>query len=142
MKRGSHSPFEPRREGGTGRAFAFAVLVTTRLAQHLPESEYATPRVLNDLGNLLLTFTMFWAYVAFSQFLLIWAGNLPEEIPWYLDRIRGGWGVIASLDFVFHWFIPFTLLLSADLKRNKERLIMVCKIMVVEMGDFGHNPAP
>ncbi len=52
-------------------------------------------------------------YLAFSQFLIIWSGNLPDEIPWYLDRIRGGWGVIASLDFVFHWLIPFTLLLSA-----------------------------
>jgi hypothetical protein len=45
-------------------------------------------------------------YLAFSQFLIIWSGNLPEEIPWYLDRIRGHWGVIITLDFIFHWLIP------------------------------------
>jgi hypothetical protein len=84
----------------------------------------------HDLGKLAFAFVMLNIYLAFSQFLIIWSGNLPEEIPWYLDRLRGGWGVIASLDFAFHWFIPFTLLLSRDLKRNKERLVMVCKIMI------------
>jgi hypothetical protein len=69
-------------------------------------------------------------YLAFSQFLIIWSGNLPDEIPWYLDRIRGGWGVIVTLDFIFHWLIPFTLLLSRDLKRNKKRLVWICQWMV------------
>ncbi len=69
-------------------------------------------------------------YLAFGQFLIIWSGNLPEEINWYLDRIRGGWGVIITLDFIFHWLIPFTLLLSRDLKRNKKRLIRVCQWMI------------
>ena len=63
-------------------------------------------------------------YLAFSQFLIIWSGNLPEEIPWYLDRIRGHWGVIVTLDFIFHWLIPFSLLLSRDMKRNKKRLVL------------------
>jgi hypothetical protein len=69
-------------------------------------------------------------YLAFSQFLIIWSGNLPEEIPWYLDRFMGGWGVIITLDFIFHWLIPFTLLLSRDLKRNKKRLMWVCAWMI------------
>ena len=82
------------------------------------------------MGGLAFAFVMFNIYIAFSQFLIIWSGNLPDEIPWYLDRIRGGWGVIGTLDFVFHWLVPFTLLLSRDLKRNKRRLIMVCEIMI------------
>jgi hypothetical protein len=69
-------------------------------------------------------------YMAYSQFLIIWSGNLPDEIPWYLNRIRGGWGVIGTLDFVFHWLIPFTLLLSRDIKRNKKRLMAVCGWMI------------
>jgi len=62
--------------------------------------------------------------------LIIWSGNLPEEIGWYLDRIRGHWGIIITLDFVFHWLIPFTLLLSRDIKRNKKRLVRVCQWMI------------
>src|ERR1017187_9215558 len=84
----------------------------------------------HDLGKFTFAFVMLNIYLAFSQFLIIWSGNLPEEIPWYLDRIRGGWGVIITLDFLFHWLIPFTLLLSRDLKRNKKRLVWVCQWMV------------
>jgi hypothetical protein len=69
-------------------------------------------------------------YLAFGQFLIIWSGNLPDEINWYLDRIRGGWGVIITLDFIFHWLIPFTMLLSRDLKRNKKRIVRVCQWMI------------
>ncbi len=84
----------------------------------------------HDLGKLCLAFTMLNIYLAFAAFLIIWSGNSPEEIPWYLDRIRGGWGVIGTLDFVFHWLLPFTLLLSRDLKRIKSRLTVVCCIMI------------
>ena len=58
-------------------------------------------------------------YLTFAEFLIIWSGNVPDEIPWYLNRIHGGWWMICSLDFIFHWLIPFCLLLSRDLKRNK-----------------------
>ena len=68
--------------------------------------------------------------MAFSQYLIIWSGNLPNEIRWYMDRITGGWGPIAGLDFLFHWVLPFFLLLSRDLKRNKRRLAAVCCIML------------
>ena len=61
---------------------------------------------------------MVWAYFSFSQFLIIWAGNLPEEIPWYLVRMRGGWGYVALLLVVGHFALPFALLLSRDIKRN------------------------
>ena len=84
----------------------------------------------HDLGKFTFAFVMLNIYLGFAQFLIIWSGNLPEEIPWYLDRIRGNWGVIITLDFIFHWLIPFSLLLSRDLKRNKKRLIRVCQWMV------------
>jgi hypothetical protein len=84
----------------------------------------------HDLGKFTMAFVMLNIYLAFSQFLIIWSGNLPEEIPWYMDRIQGGWGVIVTLDFLFHWLIPFSLLLSRDIKRNKKRLVRVCQWML------------
>jgi hypothetical protein len=116
---------------GQGYAvLAISIITVLRLSQAEPMHTILRKTEQHDLGKLAFAFVMLNIYLAFSQFLIIWSGNLPEEIPWYLDRIRGGWGVIASLDFVFHWFIPFTLLLSRDLKRNKERLILVCKVMI------------
>ena len=84
----------------------------------------------HDMGKLMFALTMLNIYFAFAAFLIIWSGNSPEEIPWYLDRIRGHWGVIATLDVIFHWLIPFSLLLSRDLKRIKGRLVVVCCIMI------------
>ncbi len=84
----------------------------------------------HDMGKLCFAFVMLNMYLAFGAFLIIWSGNSPEEIPWYLDRIRGGWGVVATLDFIFHWLLPFTLLLSSNLKRIKSRLAVVCCIMI------------
>ena len=83
-----------------------------------------------DLGKFTFAFVMLNMYLAFSQFLIIWSGNLPEEINWYMDRINGHWGIIVTLDFMFHWLIPFSLLLSKDLKRNKKRLIRVAQWMI------------
>jgi hypothetical protein len=112
------------------QVLALALITAISLSKAEPFKTILRGTEQYDLGKLTFAFVMLNMYLAFSQFLIIWSGNLPEEIPWYLDRIRGGWGVIASLDFVFHWFIPFTLLLSRDLKRNKERLVLVCKIMI------------
>src|SRR6202167_2008807 len=84
----------------------------------------------HDLGKLCFALVMLNIYFAFGAFIIIWSGNSPEEIPWYLDRIRGGWGVIATLDVILHWLIPFALLLSRDLKRIKSRLTLVCSIMI------------
>ena len=80
---------------------ALMIVVTGFLAADRPMSEIATPGRLNDLGNLLLAFVMLWAYMSFCQFLIIWSGNLTEEIPWYLRRTRGGWQWVAlALDRV------------------------------------------
>jgi hypothetical protein len=102
-------------------ALAGMALVTVAviiLASHKPLSEFVSPLLLNDFGNLLLTFTMLWAYLAFSQFLIIWSGNLQDEIPWYKSRASGGWAWVALFLIIFHFVVPFLLLLSRDLKRK------------------------
>ena len=109
---------------------ALGIIVSLSLSKAEPFKTLLRQTEQHDLGKFTFAFVMLNIYLAFSQFLIIWSGNLPEEIPWYLDRIRGHWGIIVTLDFIFHWLIPFTLLLSRDLKRNKKRLIWVCQWMV------------
>lgn len=109
--------------GGMLQAFAFIIIVVILLARRPPLADLVTPKILNDLGSLLFAFVMLWAYMAFSQFLLIWAGNLPEEIPWYLRRLAGGWVWVALAIVLFHFALPFALLLSREWKRNL-RLVM------------------
>lgn len=109
---------------------ALVIITVLSLAKGEPFKTILRTTEQHDLGKLTFAFVMLNIYLAFSQFLIIWSGNLPEEIPWYLNRFRGGWAVIATLDFVFHWLIPFTLLLSRDLKRNRARLVLVCKWMI------------
>jgi hypothetical protein len=109
---------------------ALSIMVSIWLSKAEPFHTILRQTEQHDLGKFTFAFVMLNIYLAFSQFLIIWSGNLPEEINWYLDRIRGGWGVIITLDFIFHWLIPFTLLLSRDIKRNKRRLVMVCLWMI------------
>src|SRR5277367_4962226 len=80
------------------------------------------PRYLHDLGKLLLAFVMLWAYFSFSQLLIIWSGNSPEEISFYRSRLYGEWGYVSVILLIFHFFVPFFLLLSRDLKRNPSLL--------------------
>ncbi|KAA6457515.1 hypothetical protein DYQ86_22045 [Acidobacteria bacterium AB60] len=109
---------------------AFSIIIAIRLAQGEPFKTILRQTEQHDLGKMTFAFVMLNIYLAFAQFLIIWSGNLPEEINWYLDRIHGHWGVIITLDFLFHWLIPFTLLLSRDIKRNKKRLVRVCQWMI------------
>jgi hypothetical protein len=109
---------------------ALGILVSISLSKAEPFRTILRQTEQHDLGKFTFAFVMLNIYLAFGQFLIIWSGNLPDEINWYLDRIRGGWGVIITLDFIFHWLIPFTLLLSRDLKRNKKRLVRVCQWMI------------
>jgi hypothetical protein len=103
-------------QGLTSMAFLITLMVF--LSRRQPMSEVLTPRHLHDLGKFLLALVMVWAYFSFSQFLIIWAGNLPEEIPWYMTRLHGGWQYVALLLVFGHFALPFALLLSRDLKRN------------------------
>ncbi len=109
---------------------ALSILTSISLSKGEPFKTILRTTEQHDLGKFTFAFVMLNIYLGFAQFLIIWSGNLPEEIPWYLDRIRGHWGIIITLDFIFHWVIPFSLLLSRDIKRNKKRLVRVCQWMI------------
>ena len=112
-------------------AMAFLITLLVLLSYRRPMSEVLTPRHLHDLGKLLLALVMVWAYFSFSQFLIIWAGNLPDEIPWYLERLHGGWRYIALALVLGHFALPFALLLSRDLKRNFKLLAGIAVFILV-----------
>jgi hypothetical protein len=112
-------------------ALSFSVAVLALLAEGTPPmSSVLRAGHFHDLGKLMLAFVMLWAYFSFSQFLIIWAGNLPEEIPFYLDRMRYGWQYVSLLIVVGHFFLPFFLLLSRDLKRRPRLLARVAWFIV------------
>jgi hypothetical protein len=110
-------------------AFALVIAVMVLLAGHKPMDTVLRPNHFQDLGKLLLAFVMLWAYFNFSQYLIIWSGNIPEETKWYLHRTRGGWGWIAIAVVIFHFALPFLMLLSRDLKRNARRLAVVAIVV-------------
>lgn len=112
-------------------ALAFVVAVTILLARRQPMRDVVSAKHLHDWGKLLLAFVMFWSYVSFSQYLIIWAGNLPEEIPWYLKRLQGGWGWIGLALILFHFLLPFLLLLSRTGNENPRLLAFVAGLVVL-----------
>lgn len=115
----------------------FVVLVEFFLSRREPLSRAVSVRHSHDAGNLLLTFVILWTYLSFSQFLIIWAENLTDEIPWYLHRITGGWQGVAVALIVFQFALPFLLLLSRSLKRRAESLAMVAGgILVMRLVDL------
>jgi hypothetical protein len=117
--------------GGQGiSALAFLIVVALFLWRREPMSEVLSPGHFHDWGKLLLAFVMLWTYFSFSQFLIIWSGNLPEEITWYAARTRGGWQWLAIALALFHFALPFVLLLSRDLKRRPQRLAAVAGWML------------
>lgn len=112
-------------------ALAFGILMTTTLAGATQLREVVTPRLFNDLGSLLLAFLMLWGYMEYFQYLLIWAGNLTDEIPWYLRRIEGGWlGVALALGGI-GFLVPFWFLLFRPLKRNPRTLRAIAALLIV-----------
>jgi hypothetical protein len=112
-------------------AMSIVTIAVILLSTQKPLSELVTKRVLNDYGNLLLTFTMLWAYLSFSQYLIIWSGNLQDEIPWYVSRASGGWAWVAMALIVFHFAVPFLLLLSRFVTRRTLWLGAVAAIQIV-----------
>jgi hypothetical protein len=97
---------------------ALAIPVLARLKGREPLAGLLQPKHFHDLGSLLFAFVMLWAYVSFSQFLIIWSGNLPEEITWYQLRLGDGWQAISLVLVLFHFAVPFMVLLSRRTKRN------------------------
>ncbi len=104
-------------------AMCFAVVVERILFDYKPMSEMLKPDFVHDHGKWMLTFIMVWAYFSFSQWLIIWAGNLPAEITFYMRRLNGGWGYIGLTLALFHFAVPFTILLSRPFKRNIRKLV-------------------
>ena len=124
-------------------ALALCVLVLRALGNNEPLASVARPAQYHDLGNLMLAFTMIWAYLSFSQFLIIWSGNLPETIIWYHERSHGGWQNFALLLFVFAFAVPFALLLSRLTKRRIQTLAVVAAlILAMRLGDIFWVVAP
>lgn len=118
--------------GGSGLAtLAFLILVAGFLRRFEPMSWALQTKHFHDWGKLLFAFVMLWAYFGFSQFLIIWSANLPEEIEWYLHRTEHGWGIIAITLVLIHFAIPFALLLSRDLKRHAGRLAVIAGFLLV-----------
>jgi hypothetical protein len=111
-------------------AMSFAVAILAIFAARDPMNRVVEPGHFHDLGKLMLALVMLWAYFSFSQFLIIWAGNLPEEIPFYLRRFDGGWGYFSLLIAFGHFILPFCLLLSRDLKRRPHLLARVAWFIV------------
>ena len=116
---------------GQGYAvLALGILTVILLSRYEPMKTLLRVTEQHDLGKLALAFVMLNIYLCFAEFLIIWSGNIPDELPWYLNRIHGGWWYVCSLDFICHWLIPFCLLLSRDLKRNKKKMIWLTCFMI------------
>jgi hypothetical protein len=112
-------------------ALAFTIATMAALSKHEPMKDIVAQLHFHDLGKLLLALVMLWSYFAFSQFLIIWSGNLPEEIRWYLPRIHGSWGAIALMVIILHFAFPFLFLLSRSFKRNAGKLVIVAGLVLV-----------
>jgi hypothetical protein len=112
-------------------ALAFLIAFGLWLARREPFDRVLHPRLFHDYGKLFFAFVMLWAYFSFSQYLIMWSGNMPEEISFYLERFHHGWGIVALLLVVFHFVLPFVFLLSRDIKRNARRLVWIAGLMLV-----------
>lgn len=111
--------------------FAVMVIASTLLADRFEAMQrVVSPGRLNDLGNLMLAFTMLWAYTSFMQYLIIWCGNLTEEIPYYLRRTHGGWQFFGIALVAFHFFSPFFMLLMRNIKRNRDWIRGVALLVI------------
>jgi hypothetical protein len=112
-------------------AMCFAVVVERILVNYKPMSNWLRPSFVHDHGNWMLTFLMLWAYFSFSQLLIIWAGNLPDEITWYFRRFHGGWPVVGLILIFFHFVVPFVLLLSRPFKRDVRKLVWLAVWLMI-----------
>jgi hypothetical protein len=112
-------------------ALAFVIAAMAALVRYEPMNNVVGQSHFHDLGKLLLALVMLWSYFAFSQFLIVWSGNLPEEISWYLPRTHGVWGAIALAVVILHFAFPFLFLLSRSLKRHAGKLVIVALLILV-----------
>jgi hypothetical protein len=129
--------------GGALCTMAFNILVLARVTREQPMSHLVKPNHFADLGTLMFAFTVLWAYASMSQYLIIWSGNLPEETPFYFKRFQGVWLTIATGLMIFHFAVPFFLLL---MRFNKRKVAIITKIaafmMVMRLIDLMWYVAP
>ena len=111
-------------------AIALTVAVLVVLSKYEPMDHAITKRHLHDLGKLMLALVMLWAYLSFSQYLIIYSGNLPEEITWYIRRLNGGWQYVGLILLLFHFALPFALLLSQTLKKNPKTFFSIAVFII------------
>ncbi len=110
---------------------ALMVILLALLAHREPLASFVQTKHIHDIGKLLFGFVILWAYVSFAQYVIQWSGDLAEETPWYLVRSSGGWQVIVWALMLFHFFVPFFILLSRRLKRNVQSLMIVALFLIV-----------
>lgn len=111
-------------------ALALAIVISAKMADHRPISTVISPDRFHDVGKLLLAFTMVWAYFQLSQYIIMWGANLPEEIEWYVIRNHGGWEYLTLFLFLFHFVVPFALLLSRARKKVPSKIAAVAGLIV------------
>jgi hypothetical protein len=122
---------------------AFVVAVLFWLSQREPMNRVLGAPHFHDIGKLMLAMVMVWTYFNLSQLIIIYSGNIPEETPWYLRRMSGGWGVVGLLLILFHFAFPFLILLSRDVKRNARWLaLMALFILLMRAVDLFYLVAP
>jgi hypothetical protein len=109
---------------------ALGILTLILLSRYEPMKTLFRMTEQHDLGKLAFAFVMLNIYLTFAEFLIIWSGNVPDEIPWYLHRIHGGWWHVCAADVICHWVIPFCLLLSRDIKRSKNKMVWLALFMI------------
>jgi hypothetical protein len=117
--------------GQAMQTLAFCTALLAFFSDRAPFAGRVQPSWYHDLGNLLLAFTCLWADTSFSQFLIIWSGNIPEETPWYIRRTAGGWQITSVLLMVFHFAVPFAILLSRHVKRRGRLLARVSIAIII-----------
>jgi hypothetical protein len=130
--------------GGQGlSAFAFGICVLVMLSQVAPLNRVITTHHFHDLGKFLFAFLMLWAYLSFSQFLIIWSANIPEEIPHYINRWDNSWKYLSIFIIVGHFIVPYALLLSRDLKKNSGKLRVIATwILLARIADYYWHVMP
>lgn len=110
--------------------FASMTIILAQLLPHDMRLDEVSNQRLDDLGKLLLSLALFWVYMTFIQFLIIWAGNLPEEVVWYARRLRQGWQWVAVLVLLFHFVFPFTAMLAGRMRKRRKNLTLVAASIV------------
>lgn len=112
-------------------AFAICIPLAVMLSKRESVGRFFGPAQFHDLGNLMLAFTMIWAYLSFSQLIIIWSGNLPEETAWYFTRSEGGWKIVGFMLLFLHFAVPFAVLLQKKIKRTGSKLAIVALWMLL-----------